>query len=270
MSFMPAAFRVDLLEDVGRLHNRLEASPPKNLEPATRMRTLYMLGWGYSLTQECGQGPRRPHPGNRAAPKLGVGVRCGNELLESLAACHNLIANLLCQRNAFAMAEPHYLEAIRLRSEEMPPDFAAQPDSRRALGECLIDQARSVRNLKRDAEARKLYLNALAIFKELVERDPERPQYIRDLAVAWADLGNCDMSRGWDHQPSSDEREQAVRAREELETAVRTYDRLQPDPESSPRIATERALCFKQISKISAGSADSRRPSSWLREKSKT
>ncbi len=51
-------------------------------------------------------------------------------------------------------------------------------------------------------------------------------------------------------KPSIDERNNAERAHEEFETAVRTYDRLRPDPDSTPRIATERALCFRQLSKI--------------------
>ncbi len=246
MSFMPAAFRDDLLDDVSRLRSRLEASPPKNLEPATRLRALYMLGWGYSLTQEWVKAQDALAQAIALAPKLGTGERRDHKMLGRLAACHNLMANVLRQSGSIAEAQPHYLEAIRLLRDEMPPEQRTQPDSRRALGECLIDEARFLRINDRNEEARKLYLEALAICKELVELEPEQPYHIRNLATVWVDLGECDMAR----RPTSADRPKEARAREAFETALRTFDRLHPDPDTTPRIATERALCLRQLSKI--------------------
>ncbi len=97
MSFMPAAFRVDLLDDVSRLRDRLEKSPPKTLRPAARIRALYMLAWGYRLTEDRTKAQESLADAIALAQRLDPGERRDHKLLGQLAACHNLMANLLRQ-----------------------------------------------------------------------------------------------------------------------------------------------------------------------------
>src|SRR4029077_11751033 len=105
-------------------------------------------------------------------------------------------------------AEPHFREAIRLR-QELVNDERKLP----VLGECLIDQANNYRDRGRVADAVPVYSEALAVFEELLTKAPQNPTYIRDAAIAYANLGHLDVPSDWKSLSASEKTTKAERAR---------------------------------------------------------
>jgi serine/threonine protein kinase len=236
LSFMRADERDDLLRDITELRMLLEDESQKPYG-TLRLRALYVLGWGFSLTESSEKGKEALTDAIALAEKLGSSDSHDQELPVELASCHNLLANLIYRAGLPAEAEPHYQHAIRLCNDviERQPML---PASRASLGEALIDQATNARARGLDREARLLYLKAQGIFKELQAEFPQESRYLRDEAAALTNLGELELKE-----------KKAVLARSHCEVAVRLYVRLGPYPGSPPPIVLERAKGFRVLSR---------------------
>jgi len=249
ISFMSENDRKDFLDEIKRGRKFLEQLSPKTLGPTLRLRALYVLGWGYKLTENSANAKKTL----AEAIKLGEDLRSSDpedqELAGELASCHNLLANLLRDGGSPADAEPHYVKAIRLREilvKHQPESPALQAE----LGETLIDHAKNLREQGFDRDARELYSDALnRIFKPLLTKYPKNSRYIRDEAANLTNLGELDLPQNWRAPPSDDDIENAKRARDWFKGAILSYERLDPNPESTPRIASERADVYLRLSK---------------------
>ena len=132
ISFMPATYRNDLLEDLKRLRDRLEEMSPEFLAPATRLRTLYVLGWGYDSTGNRPLGLTTLQEAISLGEQLHAGDPADQNVLKQLAACHALAANLLRLSRSYADAQARFIAVIRLLSEEVSPENAKVPEVRAA------------------------------------------------------------------------------------------------------------------------------------------
>jgi serine/threonine protein kinase len=249
LSFMPDFSRNDLLDDIERLRKRIDGAPTKTVGLALRLRALYILGWGYSLTQQ----PERAKTALADAIKLGQDSHSGpsenHDLAGELASCHNMLANLLRDEHSWEESNQHYQDGVRLREEAIAA-APMSPGARANLGETLIDSAINFRDQRRQRDARPLYLEALKIFEQLTGDHPEDGRYLRDQAAALINLAELDIPQHWPARPSSDETHTAELARNRLVAAARLFDQLHPDAESAPRFATDRASCYLSLSKI--------------------
>ncbi len=236
LSFMPAADRDDLLRDITDLRVLLgeESRTPYG---ALRVRALYVLGWGQSLTDDSTKGQQALADAITLGERLRSTLSDDLELIGELASCHNLLGNLLRTGGAPAQAEPHYQQAVRLCEEvvERQPDV---PASRACLGEALIDQATNSRARGLDREAGALYSEARRTFQGLRAGDPENFRFLRDDAATLTNLGELKLNE-----------KQADVARGYCEDATRLYVRLGPYPDAPPWIALERAKSFRALSR---------------------
>jgi tetratricopeptide (TPR) repeat protein len=241
LEFMPKSFRDHLLKDIDELSALFDVESQRS-NGVLRLRALKILGWGYSLTENRSKG----EAAFANAILLGGELRSSNpadrQVIADLASCHNLLANLLRFGGSTVEAEPHYREAISLYRELVDDDRRFPK-----LGQCLIDQATNFRDLGRIADARKVYAEAIAIFNELLTKDAENPDYIRDEAIALANLGELNVPGTWPRVPSSEEKMRAELSRNNLKAAIALFDRLQPDPDSAPECALEQALCHQGL-----------------------
>jgi serine/threonine protein kinase len=243
--FMRKDYRDKLLKQIDGLRMLLDREPQNTYGAALRVRAVYVLGWGYSLTESRTEAKETL----AEAIKLGEDLRSidprDQELAGTLTSCHNLLANVFCDEHSWQEAERHYQETIRLCGD-LIDDQRKSTD----LGDCLIDQANNFRHQGSESEARRLYSDALEIFADLRRENPQNSHFIRANAITLANLGELDMPQRWSRQPSDEEMNEADGVRRRFEAAIHSYDLLHPDPDSTPRIALERAACYRNLSKI--------------------
>ncbi len=170
LSFMRADDRNDLLRDITDLRLLVADESHRSLT-ALRLRALYILGWGYSLTEDIAKARES------LTEAITLGMASGSAGVENLelggilAECHNLLANLFHSGGSPAEAGPHYQHAIRL-CKTLVERQPQSPGPRASLGETLIDQANHCRDRGLPDEARALYLEAHRIFNAARSRRP--------------------------------------------------------------------------------------------------
>ena len=166
-----------------------------------------------------------------------------------LASSHNVLANMLRDGRSFKAAEPHYQTAIRLRTDAVDRQ-PKLPLLRADLGETLIDRANCLKERGFNRDADKLYRDALGILRNLSTDDPQNLRFIRDEAATWTSLGELDNPKIWKSPHSPEDLQKVEQSRSEFKAAAILYPRLHPDPESTPRIASEQAKCYLGLSRI--------------------
>ena len=241
LEFMRKSYRDHLLKDIDEFSVLFNVESQRH-NSVLRLRALKILGWGYSVTENRSTAKAAFADAIKLAEDLLAKNAKDQEVIADLASCHNLLANVLHYSDSTREAELHYRDAIRL-CRELVNDEHKLP----ALGECLIDQANNFRRRGSGAEAREVYAEAVAIFKELLTKDAENPNYIRGEAIALANLGQLNMPGTWPKVPSSEELMRAELSRNSLKAAIALFDRLQPDPESAPGLALENAFCHQGL-----------------------
>ncbi len=237
MSFLPDYSRKDLLDDIARIRNRLEHRSQAGLTPALRLQTLYILGWGHSLTDDRAKGKESLAEAIELAETERSKDPENQEVTSELASCHNLLANMLHDDGARSEAQPHYAEAIRLR-KELVERRPTRPEPQAALGECLVDCARNLTADRQFSDARRLLSDAREIYKDLRTKRPDDSRLIRDEAVTLANLGELELSA---NDPEL--------ARSYCAAAIRLYVRLPAYPGSRPPVAIEQATCYRLLSR---------------------
>ena len=174
LPFMRADSRDKLLKQIDNLRVLLDREPRNAYAPALRVRALYVLGWGYSLTESGAKAKETLEEAINLGEDLRSSDFSDRELAGTLTSCHNLLANVFRAEHSWQEAERHYQDAIRLCG-----NLVDDQRKLKALGDCLIDQANNFRYQDSEREARRLYTDALEIFADLRRENPQNPHYIR-------------------------------------------------------------------------------------------
>jgi tetratricopeptide (TPR) repeat protein len=243
LALMPKSARDRLLKDIEDLSAIFEAESSES-NGELRLRALKILGWGYGLAENQAMGEATLTSAIALGNELRSSDPGNQEVIADLAACNDLLANVLHNSEPRREAEVHYRAAISA-CRELVDEGRKLP----LLGECLIDQANYFRDWRRPAEAREMYSEASAIFEKLLSKDSENPRYMRDEAITLANLGQLDAPRDWSN-PSPEEQHKTEQARSHFKAAILLFDRLRPDPESAPRLVAEEAMCCQWLAKF--------------------